>query len=66
MEKKKKILAIILILLLFLIVMVSNAYLDKSMEKHVEKVSTDCAEKGLGIEAKYNSTGDKYYTCKVG
>ena len=40
--------------------------LDNDMEKHIEKVSIECAEKGYGIKAYYTKDGDKFYTCNVG
>lgn len=33
------------------------------MEKHIEKVSKECAEQGYGIKATYTNTGDKFYVC---
>lgn len=40
--------------------------LNNNMEKHIEKVSMQCAEKGYGIKAYHTKDGDKFYTCNVG
>lgn len=37
--------------------------LNNQMEKHIEKVSKECAEHGYGITATYGNDGEKYYVC---
>lgn len=40
-----------------------NNVIESDMEKHIEKVSSECASQGYGITAKYTKEGDKYYVC---
>lgn len=53
----------IVIVALVLVAIVLNKIIDNDMEKHIERVSQECAEKGYGIKAKYTKEGDKYYVC---
>lgn len=53
----------IVIVALVLVVIGLNTIIDNDMEKHIERVSQECAEKGYGIKAKYTKEGDKYYVC---
>ena len=53
----------IVIVALVLVVIGLNKIIDNDMEKHIERVSQECAEKGYGIKAKYTKEGDKYYVC---
>ena len=59
---KKHPLCIVVIILLFLIIILNNI-LNNDMEKHIEKVSKECALQGYGIKATYTKEGDKYYVC---
>lgn len=50
------------LVLLFIFIGINNI-LKNDMEKHIEKVSQECASQGYGIKAKYTKEGDKYYVC---
>ena len=54
------------ILLLTFVILGLITILNNDMEKHIEKVSIQCAEKGYGIKAYHTKDGDKFYTCNVG
>jgi hypothetical protein len=54
--------AIIICIAIIIIIVLSNI-IDNDMEKHIEKVSQECASQGYGIKAKYTKEGDKYYVC---
>jgi len=43
-----------------------NNYFESEMEKHIEKVSSECAKKGYGIKSYYTNSGDKFYKCNIG
>ncbi len=62
---KQVIMAVIGVTVILSIVFISN-YFDKETEKHIEKVSSECAEKGYGIKAYYTKEGDKFYKCNFG
>lgn len=49
------------VILLFIAI---GNYFDREMEKHIERVSKECASQGYGITVKYTNEGDKYYVCK--
>lgn len=51
------------VIAMLLIIIGLNKMLDNDMEKHIEKVSQECALKGYGIRAEYTKEGDKYYVC---
>lgn len=51
------------IIAMILILIGLNKILANDMEKHIEKVSEECASEGYGIKAKYTKEGDKYYVC---
>jgi len=61
--KKGEYLTLGICLILVVGVLILSSILAKDMEKHIEKVSRECAEKGYGIKASYTSTGDKFYIC---
>jgi hypothetical protein len=50
------------LILLFIFLGLMNI-LENDMEKHIERVSQECALQGYGIKAKYTKEGDKYYVC---
>ena len=54
------------ILLLTFVILGLITILNNDMERHIEKVSKECAEKGYGIKAYHTKDGDKFYTCNVG
>lgn len=64
-RKERRNLVLLLIGTIALIVVLNNI-LASDMERHIEGVSQECAEKGYGIKAKYTKQGDKYYTCDRG
>lgn len=64
MKKKTQIIIILLVLLVIITFYVLNKISNNDMEKHIERVSQECAEKGYGIEANYTNQGDKFYICK--
>lgn len=51
-----------IVVAILLIIILSNI-LSNDMERHIEKVSQECALQGYGIKAKYTKVGDKYYVC---
>lgn len=51
------------IVLAILLIIFLSTTLSNDMEKHIEKVSKECASQGYGITAKYTKEGDKYYVC---
>lgn len=61
--KKENYITLGICLILVIGILILNSILEKDMEKHIEKVSRECAEKGYGIKASYTSTGDKFYIC---
>lgn len=63
MRKEKIVMGVIIggaLLLIFIL----NGILSNDMEKHIQKVSEQCASEGKGIEAYYTKEGDKFYGCK--
>lgn len=54
----------LLISIFIIIFIILINVLNNDMEKHIEKVSSECAMQGYGITAKYTKEGDKYYVCK--
>lgn len=59
---KENVVIVIIAVAIFMIIILSNI-LSNDMEKHIEKVSKECASQGYGITAKYTKEGDKYYVC---
>lgn len=53
------------LVVLFIFITLSNI-LENDMEKHIEKVSQECASQGYGIKAYYTKEGDKFYKCNIG
>ena len=53
---------IIITFLLLVCVILSNL-INADDEKHIQKVSIECAKQGYGIIAKYGNDGEKYYVC---
>lgn len=51
------------IVLAILLIIFLSTTLSNDMEKHIERVSKECASQGYGITAKYTKEGDKYYVC---
>lgn len=50
------------VILLFIAI---GNYFDREMEKHIERVSKECASQGYGIKSYYTNQGDKFYKCDV-
>jgi len=61
--KEKIIFGIVMIGIILLAIILAN-YLTSDMERHIETISQECAERGYGITSKYTKEGDKYYECK--
>ena len=53
------------LVVLFIFITLNNI-LENDMEKHIEKVSQECASQGYGIKAYYTKEGDKFYKCNIG
>lgn len=60
---KKISMGLLVAIVVFVFIALINA-INNDMEKHIEKVSSECAMQGYGITAKYTKEGDKYYVCK--
>lgn len=62
MKKETLITSIIAVGLIVLLIILCNI-MARDEEKHIERVSQECAEQGFGIKAQYTKEGDKYYVC---
>lgn len=62
-QKEKRIITIGLLVLGLLFIFLMSS-LQNQEEQHIQKVSSECAKKGLGIEPSYTKEGDKFYVCQ--
>ena len=51
------------ILLITFIMLGLIRLINNDMERHIEKVSKECAEQGYGIIAIHGNDGEKHYVC---
>lgn len=56
----------LLIILTIFVLAGLNKILSNDVERHIEKVSQECAKQGYGIKAYYTNSGDKFYRCNTG
>lgn len=52
---------ITIVLTIVLVGLIQKVNADE--ERHIERVSKECSEKGYGIIATYGNDGEKYYVC---